>query len=306
MIGTFLLSLLLGTLLSVPALAEKTDLKDLKKTIVKIILYMPEGTAVATAFAISNNGEKLLVTNNHVCDGFYKAKRVLLVESQTRTQIPYESKDFENLDNVTDYYMDPGTDICILKSQHIDKYHGLELNSENASPTEDILIAGFVGRSLDLMYVTGKVYGTVPIEHPLELKDCLFNPPQDSSEQMTCGFFPMYPTYVTKTLQTAVNNIGPGFSGSPVLQNGKVSGIVCRYFQPAQGYSNGDVIFFPLNDLRDAIKRSSKSLVKVDSTQYVKFIKISEFDGELRQYLKETEEDLKKMIPKMLRRYNDG
>lgn len=305
MIRSFILSVLLGLTFSTQAMANR-DLKDLKKSIVKIAIYTSDGPIVATAFAVSQNSEKYLVTNNHVCEVFYKSKRVVLIDSQTKELLPRAKKDFEGLDTITDYYMAPGADICVMKSTQLSKYSGLSLNSDDAEPTEDIMIAGFVGRSMDLMYVQGKVYGTVGIDHPVELKSCLFFPPKPStSGSMTCSFFAEYPTYVKKTLQTAVNNIGPGFSGSPVLQNGKVSGIVCRYYAPQSGYSNGDVIFFPVSDLKKVLEDAPKSMVKVDSTQYVKLIKITEFDSALKEYIQQTDADLQELIPDLMRRYNE-
>ena len=305
MIRSVILSVILALSFSHQAMAGN-NLKELKQSILKIALYMPEGDAVATAFAVSKDGENYIVTNNHVCDGFYKSKRVVLIPSDVFDEMPESKKDFESTDEVTDYYMNPGSDICVLKSKGMSKYKSLSLNDHAAEPTDDILIAGFVGRSMDLMYVQGKVYGTTPIEHPTELKSCLFDPPKAAtSGSMTCTFFPEYPGYVNKRLQTAVNNIGPGFSGSPVLQDGKVSGIVCRYYVPAAGYSNGDVIFFPVEDIKTALDKASKSMVKVDSKQFVKWIKISEFDEEIRTFYRETEQGLKDLIPELLRKAHD-
>jgi len=303
-IKSFLVSLLVGAICA-PAIA-KNDLQTLNKSILKIALFLPTGPAVATTFAVSQNNEKFMVTNNHVCDGFYKSKRVVLIESGALDELPRGTKLLQGLDEVTEYYMDPGTDICVFKSKNMSKYNSLVLNKENASPTEDIIIAGFVGRSMDLMYVDGKIYGSVTVEHPVELKDCLIDPPDhNTSGTITCGFFPQYPTYVKKKLQTAVNNIGPGFSGSPVLQEGKVSGIVCRYFVPAQGYGNGDVIFFPVADIKNALDRAGKLMVRIDSTEYKKIIRISAFDEELRIFLRSVEEDLKDIIPDLLRRIDE-
>lgn len=305
MIRVAFLSLLLGLTISTQAVA-KSDLKDLKNSIVKIAIYMPEGPAVATAFVVSKDNQKYVVTNNHVCDGFYKSKRIVLIDSQTKADLPRQAKDFDGLDTITDYYMDAGTDICIMKSKNVDKYHPLSFNDDDAIPTDDILIAGFVGRSMDLMYVTGKVYGSISIAHPVELKSCLIDPPApNSSGAITCNFFPEYPSYVKKTLQTAVNNIGPGFSGSPVLENGKVTGIVCRYFVPASGYSNGDVIFFPGSDIKKALEKAPKSMVSVDSKQYVRMIKIAAFDEGLVNFLKQTEEDMQGLIKDLIKEANE-
>lgn len=296
-----LLASLLGLFLSSIAMA-KTDLKDLKKSIFKIVTHSSKGTSVATAFAINHDGEKFLITNNHVCDSFYEANKVVLVKSQTMVELPRSKREYDQLDNITEYYMEPGSDICIMKSKNIDQYKAIEFDSKNAEPTDDILIAGFVGRSLDLMYVEGKVYGTIPILHPEKLVSCLLTPPPSgSSGELTCTLFDQYPIRVKKVLQTAVNNIGPGFSGSPVLKDNKVVGIVSRYFQPSQGYSNGDVIFFSVSDIHKAVENGTKAMVPVTSTHYVKFIQISKADDSFYEFVEQTRQDLEYLMRRILR-----
>lgn len=281
-----------------------TDIKDLNRSIMKIMVLTKYGPSVATAFALKINDEKIMVTNNHVCDGFYNSDGSFLIPSQKLTAIPRTNQEATRLrlDKVTEYYMQKGSDICIFKTSNISNYEGLELADKASQVTESIMIAGYVGRSLDLMYVEGRVYGTVPIIEPGELRNCLTSPPKPgSSNALTCNVFPEYPVLITKRLQTAVNNIGPGFSGSPVLQDGKVVGIVSRYFLPANGYSNGDVLFFTLSDLNEAVVGSKDAFVKFSSQEYKKYIKTSKFDLEVFEKLRDFQEDIEETVRNFLK-----
>ena len=183
-------------------------------------------------------------------------------------------------------------------------YPGLALNSSQAMPTDNILIAGFVGRSLDLMFVDGKVYGTMVKEYPDKLKSCMFNEPQDSANKVTCNFFTEYPTYKVRKLQVGVNNIGPGFSGSPVLKDGKVVGIVSRYFTPntASGYYNGDVIFFPINDIIEVLKASEGNMMSINGKDYDKRNQIYEFDESIRDFYSEVEGEMNRLVRELLKK----
>jgi S1-C subfamily serine protease len=275
-----------------------TDIKNLKDSIFKIAIYAKSGKYVATAFSLEQNGEKYLVTNNHVCHDFNEASRVVLIQTQCMEELPVTKKECQNLDKIKTYYMDYGSDICIMKSERSDSYPALKLGNKRAEPTETVLVSGFVGRSMDLMYVEGKVYGTTTIPHATELKNCLFNPPdvKNVSAGITCTFFTDYPEYTNKKLQVAVNNIGPGFSGSPVLQDGKVIGIVSRYFVPAGGYNNGDVIFFPIEDIKLTISNSKGKFIDVTSTEYRLYLKIVEFDENVKENLSKFEADMKSLV----------
>ncbi len=279
-----------------------TDIKNLKDSVFKIFSYGSDGRSVATAFSLEEKNEKYLITNNHVCSEFYKSKKVVLIPTQTFEELPQTKAQIDSLDNITSYYMDQGSDICIMKSSKSDTYKSLSLGSKKAEPTETILVSGFVGRSLDLMYVEGKVYGTITVNHPSELKDCLFDPPikKNVAAGMTCTFFTNYPEYEKKTLQVAVNNIAPGFSGSPVLQDGKVVGIVSRYFVPTSGYSNGDTIFFSLDDIKKTIANSKSKLIDVKSTEYKLYLKITDFDEQVRETFTNTENKIKNIIKEMM------
>lgn len=275
-----------------------TNIKDLKKSVFKIAVFEKLGPSVATAFVIKQDGIKYIVTNNHVCDSFFRSASAVLIPTATIPVVPRLSQQAAKFDGVTSYYMHPGSDICIINTNNQNQYEGLTLNSNEVEPTDDILISGFVGRSTDLMYVTGKVYGSITVPHALKLNNCILNPPspKDIAAMMTCTMFGSYPTYENKKLITAVNNIGPGFSGSPVMKDEKVVGIVSRYFLPASGYSNGDVIFFPASDIKAAIKESKDKLVPFDSTQYKLWIKISHFDEDVREIARQFQEDLQELI----------
>ena len=275
-----------------------TDIKKLKDSVFKITTYAKNDTYVATAFNLEENGEKYIITNNHVCDGFNNASRVVLIQTQCLEEIPSNQKECQNLDKIKSYYMDSGSDICIMKSERTDSYPSLKLGSKKSEPTDTILVSGFVGRSLDLMYVEGKVYGTTVVSYSSQLKNCLFDPPDKANvaAQITCTFFPEYPEYEKKKLQVAVNNIGPGFSGSPVLLEGKVVGIVSRYFVPAGGYSNGDVIFFPIEDIKKAILNSKSKFVDIKSTEYRLYLKIVDFDEGVRDNFSELDTKMKNLI----------
>ncbi len=304
MIRRLLMSLIF--LVGTHSYGASSDLKKLSDSIFKIATYERLGPGVATAFAVEYKGKKYMVTNNHVCDSFYKSKRIVLIKSGTHSEVPRTAPEFVNTDPVTQYYMHYGADICIFQSRDMDNYRGLNLASESAEPTDDILISGFVGRSLDLMYIQGKVYGSTNIKHPAELKSCLLEPPAPkTSSDITCTFFTEYPSYIVKKLQTASNNIGPGFSGSPVLMDGKVVGIVSRYYVPASGYSNGDVIFFPVADIISAIEASNEGMVLVNSKDFVHWIKVFHFDEGVDSALQQMQLDLQDTIRDLRREYED-
>lgn len=281
-----------------------TDIKKLKDSVFKISVYGQDGAiSVATAFSAVLGKDKVLVTNNHVCDAFYKAKRANLISSECLSEIPRTDAKCEVLDTVTEYYMHKGSDICIMKSERSDDYVPLKLSSSKAEPTDSVLISGFVGRSLDLMYVDGKVYGTVSHTQPKDLVSCLLASRNTAANKITCAYFTKYPTYIQKRLQVGVNNIGPGFSGSPVIKNGYIVGIVSMYIRPnpSSGYYNGDVIFYSLEDLSEAIKSHKGNLVKFDSLEYKEFIQITKFDSDISSVLFDLEQQLRQSISEILR-----
>lgn len=274
----------------------KTDIKELQKSIFKIVLYTKEGPVVATAFVVNQGKKTVLVTNNHVCDEFHKSNIAVLIPTNTMPEIPRNHSKIEemDLDRITEYYLHPGSDICIAKSENLKYLKGLDVADLEIEPTDDVLVSGFVGRSLDLMYVEGKVYGTVKIQHPVKLNNCITSPPKNKEMApiFTCSLFGVYPSYIDKMLFTAVNNTGPGFSGSPVLKDGVVVGIVSRYFAPRSGYSNGDVIFFPSKDIKEAITQSKGKMVGFNSDFFKDWIQITQFDEEARTLIEDFQEDM--------------
>lgn len=300
-----ILLLVLAATLSANVFASD-DISDLKESIFKIAIYGKNNSrSVATAFSVRLSGKKYLVTNNHVCDSFYKAKSVSLISSSCLESLP-NAKQCDLLDQITEYYIQKGTDICIMKSERSDSYPGLEFGSEKAKPSQNVLVSGFVGRSLDLMYVEGRIYGTTKIPHADILVSCLTGlKDADAISQVTCSYFTKYPTYITKTLQTGVNNIGPGFSGSPVLLKKKVIGIVSRYYPPSNGYTNGDMIIFPVDDIKMSIDNSKGNMVKTDSLDYREYFKIVAFDEAMRELMQGINSAIDQGINEILKDLND-
>jgi S1-C subfamily serine protease len=296
-----MIKLLLQTIVAVClsfSASASTNIKDLKKSVFKIAVFEKLGPSVATAFVIKQDGVKYIVTNNHVCDSFFKSVSAVLIPTATIPVVPKRSQQAAKFDGVTAYYMHPGSDICVISTSNQNQYEGLTLSNNEVEPTDDILISGFVGRSTDLMYVTGKVYGSVVIPHPLKLNNCILSPPgpKDIASAITCTVFGSYPTYQNKKLITAVNNIGPGFSGSPVIKDGNVVGIVSRYFLPGSGYNNEDVVFFPVSDIKAAIKASKDKLVPFDSKEYRLWIKIFHFDEDVKEVVSQFQKDIQGLI----------
>lgn len=279
------------------------EIRELKQSIFKIMITGPRGVGVATTFAVSYKNKKYMVTNNHVCHGFHTAFNVSLIKSETKSTLPEFQEELADQDKVTEYYMEPGSDICIFRTERTSSYKALTLNTDGVSPTDDILVSGFVGRALDLMYVQGKVYGSVNVPLAQKLNDCASEPPSESDQagQITCKFFPSYPSWSTKKLQIGMNNIGPGFSGSPVIKNDLVVGIVAMYRAPTEEYTNGDAIFFPASNIKTALINAEKNMKPVKTQDYNTFLRISDFTSALNMYIQQTTQGMRMLIRELLR-----
>jgi hypothetical protein len=281
---------------------QANELKGLSSSIFKIAEYDKKSrlSGVATAFAVRYNGETYMVTNNHVCDSFYRSTAAILFKSgndYTKSAVLRKAITNDG-DVVKTYYMHKGSDICIFKSEKMSEYTPLAISKDSLDPSDKILVAGFVGRAKDLMFVDGRVYGSVSIKHPGALLDCSSNPPQgnDTASNIICQAFKSYPEYILKSLKNATANIGPGFSGSPVLVGTTVRGIISRYYRPASGYSNGDAIFFESKDIIEAINASTKKMVKFSSDEFKNYIMVTKAHGNLVEII----EEAKKMIAESL------
>ena len=204
---------------------------------------------VASAFAVNgDDGKTYMITNDHVCFGLAGPGKsyVKVVNGGSKK---YDSPDY---DQITDVSPMPGSDICVIKTKG---YHpGLKLATYSAKIFDVVTVFGYIGRSDYSMPTHGYMYGYDTVVDDGGFRNCKDYPPHAIRNKILCWFYPRYPMMVNSNVMVATVNVGPGYSGSPVLnQNGEVVGIIARYMPPSELYGNGDGIFYDVSEIRKAI-----------------------------------------------------
>lgn len=222
---------------------------------------------VATAFALNYMGNTYIVTNNHVCEG---------LAGPGDSYIKIRNGSTEDLANdydlITDVSITRNSDVCIMKTAN--PHPGLNMSKSPASLYQTVTVFGYLGRSDFSMISPGKLYGSEAVEDFAGFISCKERPPAIKSvEAIICAMYGYYPLLSRSTVYTATVNIGPGFSGSPVLDNnGDVVGIVSRYMPPSKIYGNGDGIFYSTEYIINAIQTAT--FIPVDDEQLEKNVKV--------------------------------
>jgi S1-C subfamily serine protease len=275
------------------------DFKQVNKSVFKIESRTKKGPYVATAFILKTDSGNVGVTNNHVCGGFADSSVAFLRLTDTVDEI--KSNDPEQADLVTEVYMAPGADICLIKTKNLASYPALKLADKGPEIHDKVTVTGYVGRSISMMTVEGRAYGSIRHEDPAAIRSCADSPPSiKSPENIICVMLKKYMVYQPVNLTASTANIGPGFSGSPVLnQNGKVSGIVARYFVPSEIYSNGDGLFYDLKYLKASLQ--DPKYIKFDSEELAIYSKTVKANTQLRDFLTVQEEETTEFIKNLIR-----
>lgn len=245
--------LLLAALMLLFGISAKADLdyKALQPSVFKVYKLTPKGEPyiVASAFSVTgDDGKNYMITNDHVCFGLSgPGKSYVKVIDGSSTK--YGSADY---DQITDVSPMPGSDVCVLKTKGT--HPGLRLSSASAQIFDIVTVFGYIGRSDYSMPTHGYMYGYDTVVDDGALRNCKDYPPHAFRNKVICWFYPRYPMMVNSSVMTATVNVGPGYSGSPVLNsNSEVIGIIARYMPPSDLYGNGDGIFYDVSVIRKAI-----------------------------------------------------
>lgn len=223
---------------------------------------------VATAFSLEYQNNTYMITNNHVCSalGGPGGAYVKIINGPSK-----ELK--TDYDEITHASMTPNSDVCVMQTKH--KHKGLKLSQIPTSLYQVLTVFGYLGRSDFSMITQGRLYGTEEVEDFAGFRNCKNNPPFGGLQRFFCMKYSKYPILSKSIVNMATVNVGPGFSGSPVLdQNGDVVGIISRYMPPSKIYGNGDGILYPSSYIVNAIKDAK--FISIKSEAFNKDVKIWE------------------------------
>jgi hypothetical protein len=227
------------------------DYKALQSSVYKVYKMTTDGKPymVASAFAVTyDDGKNYMITNNHVCFGLAGPGKsyVKVIDGSSDK---YTGGDY---DQITDVSTTAESDICVIKTK---SYHpGLILSRTSAKIFDTVTVFGYIGRSDYSMPTHGYMYGYDRVTDYAGFKSCRDYPPHAFRNKILCWFYDRYPMMTSSNVLVANVNIGPGYSGSPVFNDGgEVAGIVARYIPPSDIYGNGDGIFYDVNVIRRAI-----------------------------------------------------
>jgi hypothetical protein len=216
---------------------------------------------VATTFALNYKGSTYLVTNNHVCASL-SGDGTAYIKTVNGPSVLYD----RDYDVITEVSVTKQSDVCIMKT--VNPHLGLNLSMYPTYLQQPVTVFGFLGRSDFGMVTIGKMYGSDSMIDYAGFVSCKEKPPRRLSiENFICLSKDKYPITSLSPVLMATVNIGPGFSGSPVLNSyGEVVGIVSRYMPPSKIYGNGDGIYYPSSYIMQAIDNAK--FVDVTSEEF--------------------------------------
>lgn len=262
MIKKLLLALSLVFSTSVVKAAE-LNFYRLQESVYKVYKMREDGSPymVASSFAVNSGGQTYLITNNHVClslagpGGSY----VKIVNGPSKNI----ARDY---DPIVSVYVMPRSDVCVAQTLH--RHPGLTLAEHSAGFQQKITVFGYLGRSEFSMTNDGRLYGDEKVSEYAGMMSCKDNPPSGGSiNYFICLRHDRYPKFKDSTIFLSTLNVGPGFSGSPVLNEyGEVVGIIARYAPPSKMYGNGDGLYYDVAYIKKAL--SEKQLIPVDDKNF--------------------------------------
>lgn len=203
----------------------------------------------ATAFFVNAPSGTIGVTNNHVCRDLNKGLPSIILNEDGLV------KSFNDLDIITEVYMEPGKDICIFKTKK--PHPGLNLAKADPKRYDKITITGFDGE-IQMMISEGYIYGIATEHYFHHMEDCktsqfrVFSP-----NWFICQDFPTIPVYAeTKQLKSTAR-VSPGWSGSPVLnKDSEVIGIVNAYDIPTEQDNKEESYMHTVSEIQAALAKA--------------------------------------------------
>lgn len=253
-------ALLLTSLSAHPA--DKSVVQRTAQYVHKLVVFKnrkaEDITGYGTAFFAKIDGKIVGVTNNHLCE-IMAGKETYLRKRDGDKDVNFDSTD-EAL-KVKEISMSMGEDICFFTVDKGAPKDALELG-EDVAKLDKIIIIGYPGGQFNVIVEDGYTSDTRMVNEPAALVKC--GTPANKAEYLMCQLFGgLTFKFQSAKLYQITPNIGPGFSGSPVVDlQGKVVGIIARYVQPTEDYTNGHGLYVPVS----SIKKYSKAIQMVSVT----------------------------------------
>lgn len=237
---------------------------------------------MGTAFVIKkDDGTSIGVTNNHICDGLVKDSAALLVKDGSQLN----QVDKNNLDRLNSISMSIGADVCFFTTDGMKNRSTITLAKKNIGTLDQMTVVGYPGAYTNVIPLDGRSTGSLAVLEPTDIKKCsMFGTAKNKMEFFMCKVFGQYVETVNTSMVQLTPNIGPGFSGSPVIdKDGEVVGIVARYMVPNEQYTNGHALMVPLSEIQRSLKTAK--LVPLKDNKLREKIAILYFGREMIQHM---------------------
>ena len=290
------------------AIAEQNIIQRVAPSIHKVITFKnrkeDDVSGYATAFfAKLPDGKVLGITNNHVCAVMIgKGRETFLRLVDSKEKINYD-KEALKVDKIS---MAMGEDICFFSVKGEPGSY-LELGND-VTKLDKISVVGYPGMQFNIIAEDGYSSDSITLNEAADLVKCL-GPVNNEFDYLMCNSFKGVTLSFHDVSQFQITpNIGPGFSGSPVIDpQGKVIGLIARYVEPTEEYTNGHGLFIPVSKIKKYAEKVE--LLSPDDNRVILFnftrnvgIGIHEF----LEYQQREREQFIKELPKRLMRESNG
>ena len=290
-------SLLVGLALFLISFSAKADLDyaRLQQSVYKVYKMnaKEEPHMVASSFAVNYGNATYLITNNHVCFGLAGPGKAYIKVNNGPSEKYTNPADYDQIVQVSPL---EGSDVCVIRTKN--QHPGLNFAWSPLKIHQPVTAFGYIGRSDYIMISHGYMYGTLDVMDYDGFRDCQAYPPKFTKDKIICIVYSKYPIFKKNYLATANVNVGPGYSGSPVLDvNGDIVGITARYMPPSSIYGNGDGMFYDDSFIINAI--TTANFIPVTSPELYEDSKLIDYVNGASEFF----ESLKIML--MGRGYDD-
>ena len=289
---------LVGLALLLSAVTAKADLdySRLQHSVYKVYKMNAKGEPhmVASSFAVNYGNSTYLITNNHVCFGLAGPGKSYIKVNNGPSENYTNPNDYDEIKQVSPM---PSSDVCVIKTAQ--QHPGLNFAWSPLTIHQPVTAFGYIGRSDYIMISHGYMYGTLDVMDYGGFRDCRAYPPKWVKDRIICLVSEKYPIFIKNWLQTANVNVGPGYSGSPVLDaNGDIVGITARYMPPSSIYGNGDGMFYNDSFIIKAIETAN--FVPVTDPKLYEDSKLIDYVSKASEFV----EDLEDMLMNGIVKYN--